>query len=101
LVRKFTEHLPVAGEKKNGDTSAIFASANGPNWPAFRRPNEPSLAVFVQGRKRINMGGITYLCDEVEHSLLTSVDVPVVSQNFRHAKSRHFSVYGWGWKCRW
>ena len=40
---------------------------------------EPSLAVFVQGRKRVTFGGTTYLCDGTNF-LLTSVDVPVVNQ---------------------
>jgi AraC-like DNA-binding protein len=40
---------------------------------------EPSLVVFVQGRKRINVGKTIYLCDG-SNFLLTSVDLPVVSQ---------------------
>jgi AraC-like DNA-binding protein len=40
---------------------------------------EPSLVVFVQGQKRINVGKTTYLCDGANF-LLTSVDLPVVSQ---------------------
>jgi AraC-like DNA-binding protein len=40
---------------------------------------EPSLVVFVQGQKRINAGKTTYLCDG-SNFLLTSVDLPVVSQ---------------------
>jgi AraC-like DNA-binding protein len=40
---------------------------------------EPSLVVFVQGQKRINLGRTTYLCNE-RSFLLTSVDLPVVSQ---------------------
>jgi AraC-like DNA-binding protein len=40
---------------------------------------EPGLVVFVQGRKRINVGKTTYLCDG-SNFLLTSVDLPVVSQ---------------------
>lgn len=40
---------------------------------------EPSLCLFLQGRKRINLGDATYLCDESTF-LLTTVDVPVVSQ---------------------
>jgi AraC-like DNA-binding protein len=39
----------------------------------------PSLVVFVQGRKRINVGKTTYVCDG-SNFLLTSVDLPVVSQ---------------------
>ena len=40
---------------------------------------EPSLVVFVQGQKRINVGKTTYVCDD-SNFLLTSVDLPVVSQ---------------------
>jgi AraC-like DNA-binding protein len=40
---------------------------------------EPSLIVFVQGQKRISVGKTTYLCDG-RNFLLTSVDLPVVSQ---------------------
>ncbi|WP_188758086.1 AraC family transcriptional regulator [Edaphobacter acidisoli] len=40
---------------------------------------EPSLIVFVQGKKRINVGRSTYLCDSTTF-LLTSIDLPVVSQ---------------------
>jgi AraC-like DNA-binding protein len=40
---------------------------------------EPSLVVFVQGQKRINVGKTTYICDG-SNFLLTSVDLPVVSQ---------------------
>ncbi len=40
---------------------------------------EPSLVVFLQGQKRINVGKSTYICDG-SNFLLTSVDLPVVSQ---------------------
>ncbi len=40
---------------------------------------EPSLIVFLQGRKRINVGKAVYVCDG-SNFLLTSVDLPVVSQ---------------------
>jgi AraC-like DNA-binding protein len=40
---------------------------------------EPSLVVFLQGQKRINAGKTTHLCDS-SNFLLTSVDLPVVSQ---------------------
>jgi len=40
---------------------------------------EPSLVVFLQGQKRINVGKTTYLCDG-SNFLLTSIDLPVVSQ---------------------
>ena len=40
---------------------------------------EPSLNVFVQGQKRVTLGGTAYLCDESTF-LLSSLDLPVVSQ---------------------
>lgn len=40
---------------------------------------EPSLVVFLQGQKRINVGKTIYVCDG-SNFLLTSVDLPVVSQ---------------------
>jgi AraC-like DNA-binding protein len=40
---------------------------------------EPSLVVFVQGQKRINVGKTIYICDG-SNFLLTSIDLPVVSQ---------------------
>jgi len=40
---------------------------------------QPSLVVFAQGQKRIDVGKTTYLCDGTNF-LLTSIDLPVVSQ---------------------
>ena len=40
---------------------------------------QPSLVVFVQGEKRINVGKTTYVCDGSSF-LLTSIDLPVISQ---------------------
>jgi AraC-like DNA-binding protein len=45
----------------------------------YRATYEPSLTVFVQGRKRIDLGGEEYLCDGGSF-LLSSIDVPVQSQ---------------------
>jgi AraC-like DNA-binding protein len=40
---------------------------------------EPSLAVIAQGRKRVELGHRTFIYDESRY-LLTSVDLPIVSQ---------------------
>jgi AraC-like DNA-binding protein len=40
---------------------------------------EPTLIVFLQGAKRINVGSESYLCDGTTY-LLTSIDLPVVSE---------------------
>ena len=54
----------------------------------FRRPApsacylasyEPSVTIFVQGRKLINLGGTEYLCD-ASSFLVSSIDVPAQSQ---------------------
>jgi AraC-like DNA-binding protein len=47
--------------------------------PCFRRSYEPGLTIFVQGRKRILLGGTEFLCDGSSF-LLSSIDVPAQSQ---------------------
>ena len=78
LARKIAFHTRGVGEQK----TAV------PGFTLYRRTQmtacypatyEPSFNVFVQGRKRVAFGGITYLCDESTF-LLTSVDVPTMCQ---------------------
>jgi AraC-like DNA-binding protein len=45
----------------------------------YRASYEPGLSIFVQGRKRILLGGTEYLCDGSSF-LLSSIDVPAQSQ---------------------
>ncbi len=45
----------------------------------FLATYEPSVTVFAQGRKRVNLGGHVYLCDGSSF-LLSSIDVPAESQ---------------------
>ena len=47
--------------------------------PCFHATYEPSVSVFVQGKKRVSLGGLEYLCDESSF-LLSSIDVPAVGQ---------------------
>jgi AraC-like DNA-binding protein len=47
--------------------------------PCYRASYEPSLSIFVQGRKRIILGGTEYVCDGSSF-LLSSIDVPAQSQ---------------------
>jgi AraC-like DNA-binding protein len=47
--------------------------------PCYFASAEPSLSIFVQGKKRINVGGETYLCDESSF-LIYCIDVPIQSQ---------------------
>lgn len=50
--------------------------------PCVSAAYQPSLVVFAQGQKRINVGKTIHLCDG-SNFLLTSVDLPVVSQVVR------------------
>lgn len=78
VARRIAGHVPAAGDRATavpGLTLYRRTATTACNAVTY----EPSLAVFVQGRKRITLGGTTYLCDESTF-LLTSVDLPVVSQ---------------------
>ena len=78
LARKIAVHASTAGEHatsipgvslyRRTDTTACYPATY-----------EPSLNVFVQGKKRVTLGGATYLCDGSTF-LLSSLDLPVVSQ---------------------
>ena len=45
----------------------------------YRASYEPGISIFVQGRKRIVLGGTEYLCDSSSF-LLSSIDVPAQSE---------------------
>jgi len=90
LARKFSEHLPAAGEKKTAIPALSLHRRTAP-MACIPTTYEPSLAIFVQGRKRVNMGGVTYLCNESSF-LLTSVDVPVVSQIFASEEVPYMAI---------
>jgi AraC-like DNA-binding protein len=78
LARKIAAHARTAGEHatcipgltlyRRTDTTACYPATY-----------EPSLNVFLQGQKRITLGGTTYLCDGSTF-LVSSLDLPVVSQ---------------------
>ena len=78
LARKIAAHVPRAGAQATAIAGLTLYRRTAPS-PCYPATYEPSLNVFVQGRKRVNLGGTTYLCDESTF-LLSSLDVPVVSQ---------------------
>jgi len=78
LARKIAAHVPKAGAQATAIPGLTLFRRTEPS-PCYPATYEPSLTVFVQGRKRVSLGGTTYLCDESSF-LLSSVDVPVVSQ---------------------
>ena len=78
LRRKIAAHTLNAGAHATAILGLTLYRRTAPS-PCYPAMFEPSLNVFVQGRKRITFAGMTYLCDESTF-LLSSVDVPVVSQ---------------------
>src|SRR5438067_8653076 len=78
LARKIAAHARTAGEHATpipGLTLYRRTTAT----PCYPATYEPSLNVFVQGKKRVTLGGTTYICDGSTF-LLSSLDLPVVSQ---------------------
>jgi len=78
LARKIATHALSLGENPTAISGLAFYRRTAPT-PCFLATYEPSLTVFVQGRKRINLRGTVYLCDGSSF-LLSSIDVPAESQ---------------------
>ncbi len=78
LARKIAERAQSPGENATAVPGLSLYRRTTPT-PCYRASYEPSLSVFVQGRKRINLGGHVYLCDGSSF-LLSSIDVPAESQ---------------------
>lgn len=78
LARKILAHADGEGDTLTGIPGLRLYRRSEPS-ACTSATYEPSLVVFVQGQKRINLGSSTYLCDESTF-LLTSVELPVVSQ---------------------
>jgi AraC-like DNA-binding protein len=71
-------HAPSAGEHVTAIPGLLLFRRTTPTQ-CYRAAYEPSLNVFAQGRKRVNLGGKIYRCDGSSF-LLSSIDVPVESQ---------------------
>ena len=78
LASRIAGQAQAAGEHPTGIPGLTLFQRTAPS-PCYRATYEPSLTVFVQGRKLINLGGTEYLCDGSSF-LLSSIDVPVQSQ---------------------
>ena len=78
LARKIALYAQSTGENST-DVPGLSLYRRTTPTSCYRATYEPSLTVFVQGRKRINLGGTEYVCD-ASSFLLTSIDVPVESQ---------------------
>jgi AraC-like DNA-binding protein len=78
LARKIAAHALSLGENPTAISGLAFYRRTAPT-PCFLATYEPSLTVFVQGRKRVNLRGTVYICDGSSF-LLSSIDVPAESQ---------------------
>jgi len=78
LAGQIAAHAPLLGENRTAVAGLSLYRRTRPTACLLAR-YEPSITVFVQGRKRVNLGGIAYLCDESSF-LLSSIDVPAESQ---------------------
>lgn len=78
LAGKIAAHAPVAGEHVTAVPGLVLYRRT-TTTPCYRATYEPSLTVFAQGRKRVELGGTEYLCDDSSF-LLSSIDVPAQSR---------------------
>ncbi len=78
LTRKVAARAQSLGENPTAIPGLALYRRTSPT-PCYLATYEPSFTVFVQGRKRVNLGGTIYFCDGSSF-LLTSIDVPVEGQ---------------------
>ncbi len=78
LARKIAARAQSLGENPTAVAGLALYRRTAPT-ACFLATYEPSLTVFVQGRKRINLGGMEYFCDGSSF-LVSSIDVPAQSQ---------------------
>ena len=78
LADRIAGHAVSAGEHSTSVPGLTLYRRISPS-PCHRGSYEPSLNVFAQGRKRINLGGTEYVCDGSSF-LVSSIDIPVQSQ---------------------
>ena len=78
LARKIAAHIRVDGIETTAVPGLGLYRKSAPTQ-CTSAAYEPALIVFVQGEKRINVGGTTLEVNESTF-LLTSIDMPVVSQ---------------------
>jgi AraC-like DNA-binding protein len=78
LASKVAALSPSQGETPTPVPGLSLYRRSAPT-PCVLATYEPSLSVFLQGRKRVNLGGTVYFCDGSSF-LLSSIDVPAESQ---------------------
>lgn len=78
LARRVAEHAIAEGENPTAVGGLVLYRRSAPsdcNWTTC----QPSLTVFVQGKKSIHLGGQEYLCGEGSF-LVSSIEAPIHSR---------------------
>src|SRR2546428_10788060 len=78
LVSRIAAHAPSVGEHSTAINGLVLFRRTQAT-ACYRATVEPSLTVFVQGKKRMTLGGTEYLCGP-SSILLSYIDVLVESQ---------------------
>ena len=78
LVSRIAVHAPSVGEHSTAIAGLVLFRRTQAT-ACYRAAIEPSLTVFVQGNKRMSLGGTAYLCGPSSF-FLSSIDVPIESQ---------------------
>src|SRR5271166_1579672 len=78
LARKIAAHIRVEGDQVTPVPGLVLFRRTGLT-SCYSATYEPSIIVYGQGQKRVNIGGAMYVCDESTLQL-TSIDMPVISQ---------------------
>ena len=88
LARKFVAYTRCQGQNATAVDGLDLFRYTAPSacHPAMV---EPSLSVFVQGRKLINVGGTEYLCDELSF-LVSAIEVPIQSEILEASEAAPF-----------
>ncbi len=91
FARHIARHVPNEGPIATAIPGMVLSRRNEPS-ACSSAAYQPELVVFAQGAKRIIVGGVTHECDESTF-LLTSVDLPVISQITRASAEEPFLCF--------
>ena len=78
LARKITRHIGSVENRATPIPGVSLHRRTAPTAPCSAT-YEPGVTVIAQGRKRVDLGGTTFIYGESNY-LLTSLDLPIVSQ---------------------
>jgi AraC-like DNA-binding protein len=92
LARKIVLFMGPAEKRVTGIPGLTLFRRTGLTAPACMT-YEPSIGVIAQGRKRVELGRTTFIYDE-SRFLLTSVDLPIVSQVIEASEETPFLALG-------